>query len=81
MKNIEKILKFYEEKNITVDSKSVEEYIFTRVCELGIEGVNEIEDRYFVNGKKYICFYEVRVTTLEDEDGDFETEIEILNVF
>lgn len=81
MKGIEKIVKFYEEKNIVVDAESIEEYIKTRVCELGINGVNQIEDSYFVNGKKYICFYEVRATTLENEDGNFETEIEILNVY
>lgn len=81
MKGIEKIVKFYEDKHITVDVNYIEEYIRTRVCELGIEGVGEIEDDYFRNGKKYICYYEVSTTTTELENGDFDTEIEILSVY
>lgn len=80
MKGIEKIVKFYEEKNIVVDAGSIEEYIQTRVCELGINGVNQIEADYFENGKKNLCYYEVKATTTELENGDFDTEIEVLSV-
>ena len=81
MKGIEKIVKFYEDKNIVVDIEYIKEYISKRVCELGIEGTADIEDNYFENGKKNLCYYEVKATTTELENDDFETEIEILNVY
>lgn len=81
MKGIEKIVKFYENKNIVVDIEYIKEYISKRVCELGIEGTADIEDNYFENGKKNLCYYEVKATTTELENDDFETEIEILSVY
>lgn len=80
MKGIEKIVKFYEEKNRVVDEKAIEEYIKIRVCELGINEIDQIEDSYIIEGRKYICYYEVKATTTELENGDFDTEIEVLSV-
>ena len=79
MKGIEKIVEFYEDKHITVDVEYIKEYISKRVCELGIDGVGDVEDDYFENGKRYVCHYEVRATK-ETDSGDFETEVEILSV-
>lgn len=80
MKGIEKIVKFYEEKNIVIDEEAIKEYIKISVCELGINGIDQIEDSYIIEGRKYLCYYEVETTTTELENGDFDTEIEVLSV-
>lgn len=87
MKNLEMIEKETEELfnsrglNICIDGKSVMDYIENAIGETGLDdGINEIEDEYFIDNKKYIVFYEIRINRVEVDEDEWDINIQFLGI-